>query len=71
MKNVGSRRVVDDDDVVKVPAQPSQVFDVIAAVKHARLAEQATVKNVPFVKEIGNWIRILKKQNKEITFKKF
>ena len=62
MKNVRSRRVVDDDDVVKLSAQPAQVFDVVAAVKDARLAKQATVENVPFVQEVGNWVRILKNE---------
>ena len=61
MKNVGSRRVVDDDDFVKLAAESAQVFDVVAAVEDAGLAEQPRVKHVPLVQEVRHWIGVLEK----------
>ena len=65
MKNVGSRRVVDDDNVVKFSAESTQIFDVIPSMKNAGLAKKSTMENVPFVEQIGYRIRVLKiKSNK-------
>lgn len=39
MKDVGRRRVVDDDHLLQVPPQLVEVLDVVAAVEDTRLSE--------------------------------
>ena len=60
MKNVGRRRVVDDDYLVQLSAEAAEVFDVVSAVEDARLAEEARVEHVPLVQQIGHGVRVLR-----------
>ena len=59
MKNVGRRRVVDDDYLVQLSAEAAEVFDVVSTVEDARLAEEARVEHVPLVQQIGHGVRVL------------
>lgn len=45
MEDVGSRRVVDNDDFVEISSDQVEIFDVVTAVKHTRLTEQARCKH--------------------------
>ena len=49
MKDVGSRRIVDNYDAMEIATESTQVFDVIAAVEDARFAKQARTENAPLV----------------------
>ena len=66
MKNVGRRRVVDDDYLVQLSAEAAEVFDVVSAVEDARLAEEPRVENVPLVQQIGHGVRVLQSRNRVI-----
>ena len=59
VKNVGRRRVVDDDYLVQLSAEAAEVFDVVSTVEDARLAEEARVEHVPLVQQIGHGVRVL------------
>ena len=59
MKDVGCGRVVDDDDFVELPAEATEVLDVVAAVEDARLAEEARVEHVPLVQQIRHGVGVL------------
>ena len=59
VKNVGRRRVVDDDYLVQLSAEAAEVFDVVSAVEDARLAEEAVAEHVPLVQQIGHGVRVL------------
>ena len=59
MEDVGSRGIVDDDDLVEVSTQSAQVLHVVPSVEDARLTEEATPKRSPFVQQVGHWICIL------------
>lgn len=59
MENIGSRWVVDNNDFLEFAAEPTEVLDVIAAMKDARLAEEARTEHAPLVEQIGYWIGIL------------
>ena len=61
MKNVGSWRIVDNDDFLQITAESTEVLDVVSSVEDARFAEQARPEDVPFVQEIGDRIRVLRK----------
>ena len=69
MKHVGGGRVVHNDDFVQLPTQPTEVLDIIATMKHTRLAEKPTSKHVPFIKKVRHRIRVLK-LNIEMMFDK-
>lgn len=58
MENVGSGRVVDDDDLLQVPAQFVEVLDVVAAIEDAALAEQSRPEDAPLVQQVGHGIRV-------------
>ena len=60
MKNVWSRRVVDDDDFVKLSAESAQIFDVVSSVEDAGLTEQPRVEHIPLVQQVRTRIRVLK-----------
>ena len=65
MEYVGGWRVVHDEDLVQLPAQPAEVLDVVAAVEDAGLAEQPGVEHVPLVQEVRYRISVLgKKENR-------
>ena len=66
MKNVGRRRVVDDDYLVQLSAEAAEVFDVVSAVEDARLAEEPRVENVPLVQQIGHGVRVLQSRKRVI-----
>lgn len=59
MKDVGRRRVVDDDHLLQVPPQLVEVLDVVAAVEDARLSEQTCPEHTPSVEQVSNRVRIL------------
>lgn len=58
---IGGRRVVDNDDLVEVPSQATQVLDVVSSVEDARLSEEATPEGAPLVQEIGHGVGILRR----------
>lgn len=50
MKNVGSRRIIDDNNTVEITTETAQVFNVVPSMEDARLAEETGSKNAPLVK---------------------
>lgn len=62
MENIGGGRIVDNNNVVELPPQPTEVFDVVPSVKHARLSEEPRSKNAPLVQQVGHRVRVLSKQ---------
>ena len=59
VEDVGRGGVVDDDDPLKFATEPTEVFDVVAAVEDARFAEESRAEDAPLVQQIRNRIRIL------------
>ena len=59
MENVGSRRIVDNDDFLEFAAKATEVLDVVAAVEDARFAEEARAEHAPLVEQIGHRIGVL------------
>lgn len=60
MEDVGGRGVVDDDDLVEVPAQTTQVLYIVPTVEHTGLAEEPATERTPLIKEIGHGVCILR-----------
>lgn len=60
VEDVGGGGVVHDDDLVEVPAQATQVLDVIPSVEDARLPEKAAAERAPLVQEVGDRVCVLK-----------
>ena len=60
MKDVGGGRVIDDDYLVELPAEATEVLDVVAAVEDARLAEEARVEHVPLVQQVRHGVGVLR-----------
>lgn len=59
VEDVGSGRVVHDDDLAKVAAQPAQVLDVVATVEDAGLPEEAAAEGAPLVQQVGDGVGVL------------
>lgn len=62
VEDVGGRGVVNDDDLIEVATQATQVLDVIPSMEDAGLPEEATAESPPLVQQVRNWICILKKK---------
>ena len=59
VEDVGRWGVVYNDDFVEVPAQPTQVFNIVSLVEHAGLPEETVSEGTPFIQQVGDWIGIL------------
>lgn len=59
MEDVGGGRVVHDDDLAEVAAQPAQVLDVVAAVEDAGLPEEAAAEGTPLVQQVRDGVGVL------------
>ena len=60
MEDVGGRRVVHDGHPAQVPPEPLQVFDVVASVEDAGLAEQTGPEHAPLVQKVGHRVSVLR-----------
>lgn len=59
VEDVGGRRVVQDQGLVKVSAQTTQVLHVATLVENAGLSEQSSPEDTAPVQEVRHWICIL------------
>lgn len=59
VEDVGGRRVVQDQSLVKVSAQAAQVLHVATLVEYARLPEQSRPEHAALVQEVRHWVCIL------------
>lgn len=59
VEDVRGRRVVDDDDSTKLPAQSAEVFDVVSPVENAGLPEEPGAEHPPLVQQVCHRIGIL------------
>jgi hypothetical protein len=49
MEDVGSRRVVDDDNTLELTSQTTKILHIVSAVKDASFSEKSRPEHVPFV----------------------
>jgi diphthamide synthase (EF-2-diphthine--ammonia ligase) len=59
MEDIRGGRIVDDDSILEIPSDLGQVFDVIALVVVAALAEKSVMHHVVDVKLIQERVAIL------------
>lgn len=64
VEDVGGWGVVYNDDFVEVPAQPTQVFNIVSLVEHAGLPEKTVSEGTPFIQQVGDGIGILAQKEK-------
>ena len=61
VEDVGGRRVVQDEGLPQVSAQPAQVLHVAALVEDAGLPEQTGPEHTALIQQVSHWVRILPK----------
>jgi hypothetical protein len=61
MEDVGRRGIVKDDCVCDRPAELREIFDVVAFMAEAALAEESMCDNFVDVEFVEDWISILVK----------
>lgn len=59
VEDVGGGRVVQDQGLVEVSAQPAQVLDIAALMEHAGLPEQTGPKHPTLIQQVRHWVCIL------------
>jgi hypothetical protein len=52
MKYVTSWGIIDDDNLLQIPSQLVQIFDVVASMIDARFAEETRSEDVPSAKKV-------------------
>lgn len=68
VENVRGRRIVNNDDVVEVPSQPTEVFDVVPSMKNAGFSKESCSEHTPLVQQVRHWVCILHKSNTETCY---
>lgn len=69
MENIGSRRVVHNDDVPELSPEPTKVFDIVPSVENAGFPEESCPKHTPLVQQVSHRVGILKHTQTEQTLK--
>lgn len=59
VEDVGGGRVVQDQGLVEVSAQPAQVLDIAALMEHAGLPEQTGPKHPTLIQQVRHWVCVL------------
>ena len=52
MKDVRSWRIIQDNNLTKLPSQATQVFHVVAPVEDARLSKESSSEYIPFIQQV-------------------
>ena len=63
VEDVGGGRVVQDEHLVEVSAQTTQVLHVVSPMEHAGLPEETTAERAPFIQKVRHRICILTTTN--------
>lgn len=59
VEDVAGGRVVDDDRLLEIPADLAEVFDVVALVIVAGLAEESVMYNMVDIELVQEWVAVL------------
>ena len=66
VEDVGSGRVVHYDDIVQLPPEPAEVFDVVSSVKHAGFPEEPCPEHSPLVQKVSHRVSVLQRKSPRV-----
>lgn len=52
VEDVGGRRIVNDDDLIKVATKATEVLNIIPSMEDAGLPEETTAESTPLVQQV-------------------